>query len=106
VGIIRQVSLLARESIGKIRARGLDVHQGDFAENLTVEGLDLPSLLVGTKLNAGREAVLEVTQIGRFCHQRCNIFQAAGDCVMPQEGIFVKVLIGGKITADDKIIVI
>ena len=91
-GIIRQVSLLAKESIEKIRAKGLDVNYGDFAENLTTEGIDLPSLPIGTRLKIGREVLLEVTQIGKVCHNRCNIFYTVGDCVMPREGIFAKVL--------------
>lgn len=100
---IRQVSLLARESIEKIRAKGLDVYYGDFAENLTIEGIDLPSLPIGTRLKVGGEVLLEVSQIGKVCHNRCNIFYAVGDCVMPREGIFAKVLAGGKIKVDDRI---
>jgi len=102
-GIIRQVSLLAKESIEKIRAKGLDVNYGDFAENLTIEGIDLPSLPIGTRLKIGREVLLEVTQIGKVCHNRCNIFYTVGDCVMPREGIFTKVLTGGEIKVDDEI---
>jgi MOSC domain-containing protein YiiM len=102
-GIIRQVSLLAKESIEKIRAKGLDVNYGDFAENLTTEGIDLPSLPIGTRLKIGREVLLEVTQIGKICHNRCNIFYTVGDCVMPREGIFAKVLTGGEIKVDDEI---
>ena len=100
---IRQVSLLAKESIEKIRAKGLDVQYGDFAENLTTEGIDLPSLPVGTRLKVGSECILEVTQIGKVCHDRCNIFYAVGDCVMPREGIFAKVLIGGEVRVGDQI---
>jgi MOSC domain-containing protein YiiM len=102
-GIIRQVSLLAKESIEKIRAKGLDVNYGDFAENLTTAGIDLPSLPIGTMLKVGKKVLLEVSQIGKVCHNRCNIFYTVGDCVMPREGIFAKVLIGGKIKVDDKI---
>ena len=98
---IRQVSLLAKESIEKIRAKGLDVQYGDFAENLTTEGIDLPSLPVGTKLKVGDKVLLEVSQIGKVCHNRCNIFYTVGDCVMPREGIFAKVLQGGKIQTGD-----
>ncbi|MBP1710566.1 MAG: hypothetical protein H6Q49_768 [Deltaproteobacteria bacterium] len=105
-GIIRQVSLLAKESIDKIRAKGLDVHYGDFAENLTVEGIDLPALPIGTRLKIGKDVLLEVSQIGKVCHNRCNIFYAVGDCVMPKEGIFAKVLAGGEIKADDPIEII
>ena len=100
---IRQVSLLARESIEKIRAKGLDVHYGDFAENLTTEGIDLPMLPVGTRLKVGRKVLLEVTQIGKVCHNRCNIFYTVGDCVMPREGIFAKVIVGGEVQVDDRI---
>ena len=100
---IRQVSLLAKESIDKIRAKGLDVQYGDFAENLTTEGIDLPSLPIGTRLKVGSECILEVTQIGKVCHERCNIFYAVGDCVMPREGIFAKVLIGGEVQVGDLI---
>jgi MOSC domain-containing protein YiiM len=101
--IIRQVSLLAKESIDKIREKGLDVNYGDFAENLTIDGIDLPSLPIGTRLKVGREVLLEVTQIGKVCHNRCNIFYTVGDCVMPREGIFAKVLTGGEIKVDDTI---
>ncbi len=100
---IRQVSLLAKESIEKIRAKGLDVSYGDFAENLTTEGIDLPSLPVGTKLKVGDKVLLEISQIGKVCHNRCNIFYTVGDCVMPQEGIFAKVLVGGEIKINDEI---
>jgi MOSC domain-containing protein YiiM len=100
---IRQVSLLAKESIEKIRAKGLDVQYGDFAENLTTEGIDLPSLPVGTKLKVGDGVLLEVSQIGKVCHNRCNIFYTVGDCVMPREGIFAKVMAGGQIKIDDPI---
>ena len=98
---IRQVSLLAKESIEKIRAKGLNVQYGDFAENLTTEGIDLPSLPVGTKLKVGDKVLLEVSQIGKVCHNRCNIFYTVGDCVMPREGIFAKVLTGGEIQTGD-----
>ena len=100
---IRQVSLLAKESIEKIRAKGLDVQYGDFAENLTTEGIDLPALPIGTRLKVGSEVLLEVTQIGKVCHERCNIFYAVGDCVMPREGIFAKVLVGGEVRVGDQI---
>ena len=102
-GINRQVSLLAKESIEKIRAKGLDVNYGDFAENLTTEGIDLPLLPIGTQLKVGSKVLLEVTQIGKECHNRCNIFYTVGDCVMPREGIFAKVLTGGEIKVNDPI---
>ncbi|RQW86935.1 MAG: MOSC domain-containing protein [Geobacter sp.] len=98
----RQISLLALESIKKMQAKGLDVTTGDFAENITTEGIDLPSLPIGTKLVIG-ETLNEVTQIGKECHTRCAIYQQAGDCVMPREGIFVKVLRGGIVRTNDRI---
>jgi MOSC domain-containing protein YiiM len=102
----RQVSLLAKESIEKIRAKGLDVQYGDFAENLTTEGIDLPALPVGARLKIGDGVLLEVTQIGKVCHDRCHIFFAVGDCVMPREGIFASVIRGGKVAAGDCVEVI
>ena len=98
----RQVSLLAQESIDKMRALGLDVTAGDFAENITTSGIDLVSLPIGTRLQVG-ETLLEVTQIGKECHTRCAIFYQAGDCVMPKEGIFVRVITGGVIRPGDEI---
>ena len=103
---IRQVSLLATESIEKIRAKGLNVQYGDFAENLTTEGIDLPSLPIGAKLKIGADVLMEVTQIGKICHDRCHIFFTVGDCVMPREGIFAKVLSGGQVKIGDRIEVI
>jgi len=96
----RQVSLLAKESIAKMRALGLDVKEGDFAENITTCGIDLVSLPVGSHLQVG-ESLLEVTQIGKECHTRCAIYYQAGDCVMPKEGIFAKVITGGTIRPID-----
>ena len=101
----RQVSLLAMESIQKMVAKGLNVGVGDFAENLTTEGLDLPALPVGTQMRLLRRglpgALLEVTQIGKVCHTHCAIYEQAGDCVMPREGIFVRVLEGGAVEVGD-----
>lgn len=102
----RQVSLLAIESIEKIRAKGLDVNPGDFAENITTTGINLVSLPIGTKLKLGESVLLEVTQIGKECHSRCAIYEQAGDCVMPREGIFAKVLVGGIIKKGDPIVII
>ncbi|QEM67658.1 MOSC domain-containing protein [Geobacter sp. FeAm09] len=98
----RQVSLLARESIDKMRRLGLEVDAGDFAENITTTGIDLVSLPIGTRLKVG-PALLEVTQIGKECHNRCAIFYQAGDCVMPKEGIFAKVIDAGLVCPEDEI---
>ncbi len=98
----RQVSLLAEESIDKMRAAGLDVTAGDFAENVTTSGLDVASLPLGTTLELG-DALVEVTQIGKECHTRCAIYHQAGDCVMPREGIFVRVLVGGRVAPGDAV---
>ena len=99
----RQVSLLAMESIQKMIRMGLKVGPGDFAENITTEGLDLVKLPVGTRITIGQGALLEVTQIGKVCHTRCAIYYQAGDCVMPKEGIFAKVIEGGEIAVGDEI---
>ncbi|SNB46003.1 MOSC domain-containing protein [Geobacter sp. DSM 9736] len=101
----RQVSLLASESIDKMRCLGLEVSSGDFAENITTEGLDLPGLQVGTLLQVG-EALLQVTRIGKECHARCAIYYQAGDCVMPREGIFARVLAGGVVRPSDPLTVV
>ena len=102
----RQVSLLAIESIRKMQDKGLDVKPGDFAENLTTEGIDLLSLPVGTRLTIGPEIEAEVSQIGKECHTRCAIYYQAGDCVMPKEGIFVKILRGGGVSKGDPVRVV
>lgn len=99
----RQVSLLSAESIEKMRQLGLEVSPGDFAENLTTEGIDLLSLPIGTRLRVGNEVLLEITQIGKECHTGCAIFQQVGRCIMPEEGIFAKVLRGGKVKKGDEI---
>ena len=99
----RQVSLLALESIKKIRDKGLDVRPGDFAENVTTEGIRLWEMPIGKRLKIGEGAVAEVTQIGKECHSRCAIFHQVGDCVMPREGVFVRILKGGIIKPGDTI---
>lgn len=99
----RQVSLLAVESIKKMQDKGLDVDSGDFAENLTTEDIDLLSLPLGTRLTIADNVEVEISQIGKECHDRCAIYYQAGDCVMPKEGIFVRVLKGGKIRKGDLI---
>jgi molybdopterin adenylyltransferase len=100
----RQVSLLAIESIDTMRAKGLDVGPGDFAENVTTQGLAVAELPLGTRVRLG-DCLVELTQIGKVCHDHCAIYRAAGDCVMPREGIFVRVLQGGALQAGDEIVV-
>jgi len=98
----RQVSLLATESIDKMRRSGFDVGPGDFAENLTTEGIDLLSLPVGTRISIG-EIVLEITQIGKDCHTGCAIYRQIGKCIMPKEGVFTRVIKGGLVNVGDTI---
>lgn len=97
----RQVSLLAIESIDKMRGKGFDLQPGDFAENLTTRGIDLASMPIGTRLRVGKEVVLEMTQIGKECHAACAIRKQVGDCIMPREGIFAKVIRGGHVRPGD-----
>ncbi len=99
----RQVSLLAKESIEKMRAKGLKVGPGDFAENITTQGIDLLGLDIGAKLKIGTEVILGITQKGKECHTRCSIYYQAGDCVMPKEGVFAKVIKGGVISPGDRL---
>ena len=99
----RQVSLLAFESIEKMVAMGADVSPGNFAENITTEGLDLLALPLGGKLRLGDSVVVEITQFGKKCHSRCEIFEQVGDCIMPREGIFAKVIAAGRIRVGDTI---
>ncbi|WP_353684614.1 MOSC domain-containing protein [Thermodesulfovibrio sp. 3907-1M] len=101
----RQISLLSIESIEKMRSKGLNLNYGDFAENITTEGVDLLSLPVGTKLKVG-ECILEITQHGKSCHSKCEIFKTIGDCIMPKEGVFARVLKGGKIKVGDEILML
>jgi len=98
----RQVSLLSLQKIEAFRAKGAKVEYGDFGENIVVEGIDFAGLPVGTKLRCG-EALLEMTQIGKECHNRCAIFHSMGDCIMPREGVFAMVLNGGMIRVGDEI---
>jgi MOSC domain-containing protein YiiM len=102
----RQVSLLAVESIDKMVARGAKVSPGDFAENITTEGIDLLRLSVGGRVKLGENVELEITQFGKKCHDRCEIFRQVGDCIMPREGIFAKVTKAGRISIGDIIEVI
>ena len=99
----RQISLLATESIDKMRNRGFELNPGDFAENITTEGIDLVSLPVGTRILAGNEVVLEMSQIGKECHASCAIRRQVGDCIMPREGIFARVIHGGTLRPGDSI---
>ncbi len=99
----RQVSLLAVESIRKMTAKGLDIGAGDFAENITTEGINLQSLPLGTKLKVGPEAEVEITQFGKKCHSDCEIFQQIGDCIMPREGVFAIVTKPGRVKPGDRI---
>ena len=103
----RQVSLLADESVDKMRARGLEnLRPGAFGENLLTRGIDLFALKIGDCLRVGEEVVLEVTQIGKECVDRCAIYYQVGDCVMPREGIFTRVVRGGLVRPGDNIEVI
>lgn len=97
----RQVSLLSYDKIEEFRARGAEVEDGAFGENLVVEGVDFRSLPVGTRLCCG-EVILEMTQIGKECHHGCQIYQKMGDCIMPREGVFARVIRGGKIRIGDE----
>jgi MOSC domain-containing protein YiiM len=99
----RQVSFLAVESIQKMRDKGLDVTFGDFAENIATSGIDWTAMPVGTRVGLGEAAVVEITQIGKTCHNKCAIYFMAGDCVMPKEGVFARVLKGGRIRKGDRI---
>jgi len=99
----RQVSLLATDSINKMRSLGFDVNPGDFAENLTTEGIDLVSLPIGTHISAGKQVILEVTQIGKECHSWCAIYRQIGKCIMPKEGVFARVIRGGLVRTGDQI---
>jgi MOSC domain-containing protein YiiM len=102
----RQVSFLSSESIQKARDKGLDVTFGDFAENIATSGIDWQKVPIGTKLRVGDSALVEITQIGKECHNRCAIYYMAGDCIMPREGIFARVLEGGKIRCGDAITIL
>ena len=91
----RQVSLLAMENIEECREKGFDVNPGDFAENITTEGFDLDSLMIGARIAIGDDVVLEITQRGKVCHDPCAIFHRMGKCIMPERGIFARVTAGG-----------
>lgn len=99
----RQISLLSAASIEKMKKLGLEVAPGDFAENITVEGMNVFELPLGTRLKIGPDAVIEVTQIGKECHDRCAIFKQVGTCIMPVEGVFGRVITGGRIQRGDHV---
>jgi len=102
----RQVSLLELEAINEMIAKGAKVAPGNFAENITTEGIDLGALKIGGKLKLGSDVELEITQLGKECHSRCEIFEQIGDCIMPREGIFARVVKAGIINVGDLIEVI
>ena len=99
----RQVSFLAAESIEQTREKGLDVGFGDFAENIATSGIDWQDIPVGTRVNLGDSALVEITQKGKECHNKCAIYYLAGDCIMPREGIFARVLKGGEISCGEPV---
>ncbi|MBI2836575.1 MAG: MOSC domain-containing protein [Chloroflexi bacterium] len=99
----RQISLMSIESINRMRSQGYEVIPGSFAENLTTEGIELVSLPIGTKLGVGENVLLEVTQIGKECHTGCAIFKQVGKCIMPKEGVFARVVRGGRVKPGDEI---
>lgn len=101
----RQVSLLSNEKIEAFRARGAEVKDGAFGENLVVEGFDFKNLPVGTRFQCN-DVILEMTQIGKECHHGCEIFQKMGDCIMPREGVFARVLHGGIISCGDELYIL
>ena len=101
----RQVSLLSYDKIQEFRAKGAEIEDGAFGENLVVEGFDFAKLPVGTKFLCN-DVVLEMTKIGKKCHHCCSIFQTMGDCIMPREGVFTRVLHGGVIHEGDELVII
>lgn len=102
----RQVSLLAYESMKKMEKKGFKPVPGIFAENITTKGIDLLTLKPGSRISIGGEAILEITQLGKICHTKCEIFKLVGECVMPTEGIFGRVVKSGKIKNEDQIHII
>jgi len=102
----RQISFLAQESIAKARESGLSVDFGDFAENVATEGIDWPNVPVGTRFKLGESALVEITQIGKVCHKKCAIYYQAGDCIMPREGVFARVIEGGLIRREDPVVTV
>lgn len=101
----RQISFLSSESINLAKSEGLDVTYGDFAENFATKGIEWKDLPLGTIVNIGDSVVVEITQIGKECHNRCAIYYQAGDCIMPKEGIFGTVIKGGEVKTGDSILI-
>ncbi|MDR3204484.1 MAG: MOSC domain-containing protein [Deltaproteobacteria bacterium] len=101
----RQVSLLDYSKVEEFNARGGKVTHGDFGENILVSGLDFRSIPIGAKLQVG-QATLELTQHGKECHDRCQIYHRVGDCIMPREGVFARVLVGGEVKDGDEVVLI
>jgi MOSC domain-containing protein YiiM len=99
----RQISFLASESIRAAREKGLTVDFGDFAENVATQGVDWKNMAVGTRVKLGATVVVEVSQIGKTCHKPCAIYYQAGDCIMPREGVFARVIRGGEIACGDSV---
>jgi len=102
----RQVSLLASEAIEKAGKIGMTLRPGDFAENITTDGIDLDALKIGSRLKLGKTAEIEITQFGKNCHGRCEIFKQLGECIMPRRGVFARVIKGGNINIGDTIEVV
>jgi MOSC domain-containing protein YiiM len=102
----RQISLLPKEEIDKLHDRGLNLKPGQLAENITTQGLNFKQLELGSRLALGADVLLEVTQIGKVCHNPCAIYYKVGDCIMPKQGIFTRVIKGGRLNVGDKIEII
>ncbi|HIV99781.1 MAG TPA: MOSC domain-containing protein [Candidatus Desulfovibrio intestinipullorum] len=105
-GTHRQLSLLGIEDINYMRSLGADVHPGDFAENITTEGVELSTYPIGTRFRIGTDVLLELTQIGKECHSGCEIRKLVGTCIMPKKGVFCRILQGGVVRPDDSFAVV
>lgn len=103
-GSHRQISLLSLESINKMKkSTTIKLRPGIFAENLTTEYIDFKKIVIGSKLKIGKDSIIKITQIGKECHNRCAIYESAGNCIMPDEGVFARVIKGGEINVNDEI---